>query len=83
MRVPFLKNLSIYPNPCKGNFHIILNHEDSDTPYNYTITSNQQELIDEGIIIPSKEINLDHNQGLYFIKIYNDQDLIIKKLFVY
>lgn len=72
----------VFPNPSQGSFQITLHQNHNQALYNYTITNAEQGLLDEGMIKSMKEINLDVNRGIYFLKIFSDQNTHIEKIII-
>lgn len=83
---PVLSSISIYPNPSNGRIHLqmdrdqLSNHSgleifDAHGVRVYAITNLDGRTEDE--------IDLSHlNQGLYFIKLYNDKAILTRKLMI-
>lgn len=79
---PLLTNISIYPNPSSGKFQFSINGLPSAKNYNLEIHNMQGELIYQSKITNLKsEIDLSNQvKGIYFIKIYNGQTVLTKKI---
>jgi hypothetical protein len=83
---PILASISIYPNPSNGRIQLqmdraqLSNHSgleifDAHGFRVYSITNLDGRTEDE--------IDLSHlNQGLYFIKLYNDEAILTRKLMI-
>lgn len=77
------KNISIYPNPNQGIFNIKLSNFDGN--YNYSIYDIKGSVQYSGTIANGENntvISTNLSEGIYFIKIYNDNDLIIEKIVI-
>ena len=74
-------NINIYPNPSNGNFKIDLGIYDGKASYQILDTKGslvKEEILDNSI----KELSLDIEAGIYYIKIFVDNNYIVKKLII-
>ena len=73
--------VNIYPNPSNGNFKIDLGIYDGKAYYQ--IIDPKGSMIMEKILDnQTKELSLDMEAGIYYIKIFMDNNLIVKKLVI-
>ena len=74
-----LQNVSVYPNPAKGNFTIACENDADYTLYN----SLGQEIISGEILNGKTEINAQNLQkGVYFLRLSNETASSIQKIVV-
>ena len=80
------EKIKIYPNPNKGNFIIELNIEKRDTQFNYYLIDITGRIVHSGVVYSNKESNeintIGLNNGIYFIKIYSDQNYHTSKILI-
>ena len=74
-----LQNVSVYPNPAKGNFSIACENDVNYTLYN----SLGQEIISGEILNGKTEINAQNLQkGVYFLRLSNETASSVQKIVV-
>jgi hypothetical protein len=72
----FLKNaISIYPNPNDGNFTVKSFINGSVEIWN---SSGQQMVSNKMIAGESSDFNLNLSSGIYFIKVFNENGMLIE-----
>lgn len=71
--------VTIYPNPNNGSFTISIENSKNTVIEIYTISG--QLILQKSIIQNSTKINLTkHLKGMYFVKIENDNKVVVKKI---
>lgn len=74
-----LKNINVYPNPTNGKIILFENNIELNTQYKLIIYDINNHIIFQSNTISSIDIS-DQPNGIYLLKIYNDEKYSIKKI---
>jgi plastocyanin len=81
-----LSNISIYPNPTTGRFSLEFNNADIPSEKDCSLeiyNMNGQKIYQTPVLYPTSEFDLSNqSDGIYFIKIKNDQAVLTKKIVI-
>jgi hypothetical protein len=77
----FIKEISIYPNPAHTTITIELPTQPSKNTTLIISNTNGQQLITKPINKPQTEIDISHlPAGIYIVKVWNDKDVMVRKV---
>jgi hypothetical protein len=72
------QNVSMYPNPSEGVFNIKSNNQNLQ----YSLVNIQGQVIESGKVLGDKVDFSNHAQGIYFLKLSNGINRLVKKLVI-
>jgi hypothetical protein len=76
-------SLSIFPNPCSGNFNLISPFKNGNGTIEIYNATGQQVLYETKISLGRYEIDLSNQpDGMYFVKLFSDEGQVVEKIFL-
>jgi plastocyanin len=78
------KDITVYPNPTNGKFQIAFAELNLSKNYNLEIYKENGERIYKSVVTnPKSDVDLSNqSKGVYFIKFYNGQSVLTKKIVI-